>query len=141
MSSMLVVGCFIHQGGESGQIFHQNQALGIPVGPLNDKKTVNMPLSQVSTEKYPGRLEYIGDEILPSYPVISGWASFRGSGEVLYFLTLEVKRMFHCNSMLTNGELFWAMKKGPWLFRGFVGDEILPSYVGISRLVINHYCI
>ena len=20
---------------------------------------------------------------------------------------------------------------GPWLFRGFVGDEILPSYVGI----------
>ena len=27
-------------------------------------------------------------------------------------------------------------KKGPWLFRGFVGDEILPSYVGI---IINHY--
>ena len=27
-------------------------------------------------------------------------------------------------------------KKGPWLFRGFVGDEILPSYIGI---LINHY--
>ena len=26
-------------------------------------------------------------------------------------------------------------KKGRWLFRGFVGDEILPSYVGI---IINH---
>ena len=25
----------------------------------------------------------------------------------------------------------WAMeKKGPWLFRGFVGDDILPSYTG-----------
>ena len=26
----------------------------------------------------------------------------------------------------TNG----AMKKNPWLFFGFIGDEILPSYVG-----------
>ena len=28
-------------------------------------------------------------------------------------------------------QITWAMKKGPWLFRGFVGDEKLPSYVGI----------
>ena len=27
-------------------------------------------------------------------------------------------------------------KRAPWLFRGFVGDEILPSYMGI---MINHY--
>ena len=46
MSSMLVVGYFSStRGCFTGQIFHQ--ALGIPVGPLNDKKTVNMPLSQV----------------------------------------------------------------------------------------------
>ncbi len=30
----------------------------------------------------------------------------------------------------------WAMKKGPWLFRVVVGDEILPSSVGIISL--NH---
>ena len=30
----------------------------------------------------------------------------------------------------------WAMKKeGPWLFVGYIGDEILPSYMGIK---INH---
>ena len=28
-------------------------------------------------------------------------------------------------------------KRGPWLFRGFVGDEILPSYVGYVRIPIN----
>ena len=27
------------------------------------------------------------------------------------------------------------MKKGHWLFRGFVGDEKLPSYIGI---IVNH---
>ena len=27
-------------------------------------------------------------------------------------------------------------KKGPWLFVGYIGDEIQPNYVGI---VINHY--
>jgi len=27
-------------------------------------------------------------------------------------------------------------KEGPWLFKGFVGDENIPSYVGIIR---NHY--
>ncbi len=27
-------------------------------------------------------------------------------------------------------------KKSTWLFRGFVEDEILPSYVGI---ILNHY--
>ncbi len=31
--------------------------------------------------------------------------------------------------------LAFAMKKGPWLFR--VGDEILPSYIGIIRMPIN----
>ena len=30
----------------------------------------------------------------------------------------------------------WAMKKGPWLFRVFLGDQKLPSYMGI---IINHY--
>ena len=29
----------------------------------------------------------------------------------------------------------WAMKKGPWLFVGYIGDEILPRYVVI---IINH---
>ena len=27
-------------------------------------------------------------------------------------------------------------EKNPWLLRGYIGDEILPSYIGI---MINHY--
>ena len=27
-------------------------------------------------------------------------------------------------------------KKGPWLGQGYIGDEKLPSYMGI---IINHY--
>ena len=33
-------------------------------------------------------------------------------------------------------EPMWAMKKGPWLFRALVGDEILPSLCG--DYFINH---
>ena len=33
------------------------------------------------------------------------------------------------------GCLVEQWKKGPWLFRGFVGNEILPSYVGT---IMNH---
>ena len=29
-----------------------------------------------------------------------------------------------------------SKEKKPWLFRGFLGDEILPSYEGI---ISNHY--
>ena len=30
----------------------------------------------------------------------------------------------------------WAMKKNTWLFRVYIGNAILPSYVGI---IVNHY--
>ena len=47
---------------------------------------------------------------------------------------IEVRKSFL--SPWSFGDKSEQCKKGRWLFRGFVGDEILPSYVGIIR---NHY--
>ena len=44
--------------------------------------------------------------------------------------------------MHSNRKGNWALKEGPErLFRGFVGDEMLPSYVGIIIREESHFCL